>query len=171
MRNILAFFLLLATIGCQSVKENSTPPDYPIQDVKLSQVKLTDSFWLPRIQLIQNTVISHAFDKCDTEGRIENFQTAHRVMNGGEGKVRGTMPFDDTEVYKILEGVAYSLINKPNPELERYSDSIISVIALGQEPDGYLTTWRTIDPLHPTSEWVPGGPRWDHLEIDRKSVV
>ena len=168
MRNILAFFLLLATIGCQSVKDNSTPPDYPIQDVKLSQVKLTDSFWLPRIQLIQNTVISHAFDKCDTEGRIENFQTAHRVMNGGEGKVRGTMPFDDTEVYKILEGVAYSLINKPNPELERYSDSIISVIALGQEPDGYLTTWRTIDPLHPTSEWVPGGPRWDHLEISHE---
>ncbi len=168
MRNLLALLLILLAAGCHSTKENSTYSTYPIQDVKLSQVKLTDSFWLPRIQLIQNTVISHAFDKCNTEGRIENFQTAHRVMNGGEGKVRGTMPFDDTDVYKILEGVAYSLVNNPNPALEKYSDSIISIIALGQEPDGYLTTWRTIDPMNPTSEWVPGGPRWDHLEISHE---
>ena len=168
MRNLLALLLLLLTAGCQSTKESSTHPDYPIQDVKLSQVKLIDSFWLPRIQLIQNKVIVHAFDKCDTEGRIENFKTAHRVMNGGVGKTLGTMPFDDTDVYKILEGVAYSLINNPNPALEQYSDSIISIIAMGQEPDGYLTTWRTIDPEHPTSEWVPGGPRWSHLEISHE---
>ena len=168
MRNLLALLLLLLTAGCQSTKESSTHPDYPIQDVKLSQVKLIDSFWLPRIQLIQNKVIVHAFDKCDTEGRIENFKTAHHVMNGGVGKTLGTMPFDDTDVYKILEGVAYSLINNPNPALEQYSDSIISIIAMGQEPDGYLTTWRTIDPEHPTSEWVPGGPRWSHLEISHE---
>ena len=168
MRNLLALLLLLLTAGCQSTKESGTHPDYPIQDVKLSQVKLIDSFWLPRIQLIQNKVIVHAFDKCDTEGRIENFKTAHRVMNGGVGKTLGTMPFDDTDVYKILEGVAYSLINNPNPALEQYSDSIISIIAMGQEPDGYLTTWRTIDPEHPTSEWVPGGPRWSHLEISHE---
>ena len=168
MRNLLALLLFLLTAGCQSTKESSTHPDYPIQDVKLSQVKLIDSFWLPRIQLIQNKVIVHAFDKCDTEGRIENFKTAHRVMNGGVGKTLGTMPFDDTDVYKILEGVAYSLINNPNPALEQYSDSIISIIAMGQEPDGYLTTWRTIDPEHPTSEWVPGGPRWSHLEISHE---
>lgn len=168
MKNILPIITLLMFMGCHSKKDTNVYSDYPIQDVKLSQVKLTDSFWLPRIQLIQNKVIAHAFEKCHTEGRIENFQTARKVMNGDEGHTRGTMPFDDTDVYKVLEGVAYSLINNPNPALEAFSDSIISIVAMGQEPDGYLTTWRTIDPLHPTSEWVPGGPRWDHLEISHE---
>ena len=168
MRNILFSIMLFAIMNCYSKNEARNYSDYPIQNVKMNQVKLVDSFWLPRIQLIQNTVIAHAFEKCHSEGRIENFQTAHRVMNGDKGKIRGTMPFDDTDVYKILEGVAYSLINNPNHELEAYSDSIISIIAMGQEPDGYLTTWRTIDPLHPTSEWVPGGPRWSHLEISHE---
>ena len=169
MKNVWKTMLVLGLLGCSTMRNaEQIAIGYPIEAVELNRIKLTDQFWLPRIEMIQKEVIAHAFRKCETEGRIDNFVTANKVMNGESGITKGKMPFDDTDVYKILEGVAYSLINKPNKQLEKYSDSIISVIALGQEPDGYLTTWRTIDPYHPTSEWVPGGPRWSHLEISHE---
>jgi DUF1680 family protein len=143
--------------------------DYPIQQVKLSSVELTDSFWLPKIRTIQDKTIRYAFGKCESEGRLENFKTAGDVIRGGTGKTRGAMPFDDTDVYKTIEGAAYSLISAPNPDLDRYLDSIIGIIAYGQEPDGYLTTWRTIDPTHPTASWVKtNGERWDGLSMSHE---
>jgi DUF1680 family protein len=143
--------------------------DYPIQQVKLSKVELTDNFWLPKIRIIQEKTIRYAFDKCESEGRLENFVTAGNVIRGGTGKVRGVMPFDDTDVYKTIEGAAYSLINAPNPALDAYLDSIIPVIAYGQEPDGYLTTWRTINPKTPPCNWVKhGGGRWFDLGMSHE---
>ena len=159
-------FVLLSTIAgfvsCQPV-EKSKYSDYPIQQVNLNHVELTDAFWLPKIQTVQKKTIKYAFDKCESEGRFENFITAGRVMNGGEGKTRGFMPFDDTDVYKTIEGAAYSLISAPDPALEHYLDSVIAIIKMGQEPDGYLTTWRTIDPMKPPAWWVKPGERWSDL--------
>ena len=75
------------------------------------------------------------------------------------------MPFDDTDLYKIIEGASYSLISNPNPQLDAYLDSIIAIIKIGQEPDGYLTTWFTIDRQKPPAWWVkPSTHRWEHLE-------
>ncbi|MDR1526804.1 MAG: glycoside hydrolase family 127 protein [Dysgonamonadaceae bacterium] len=107
--------------------------DYPIQQVKLNRVELTDSFWLPKIRTIQEKTLRYAFEKCTAEGRLENFVTAGNVIRGGTGKTRGAMPFDDTDVYKTIEGAACSLINAPNPALDNYLDSIIKIIAYGQE--------------------------------------
>lgn len=168
MKKILLTICVLAVIACNKTEKPATYSGYPIEAVKLNQVKLTDDFWLPRIQSIQRKVISYAFDKCETEGRLENFVVAGKVIHGGEGCAHGKMPFDDTDVYKTLEGVAYSLINNPDPVLEAYADSVITVIKQGQEPDGYLTTWRTINPMKPTSGWVAPGPRWSHLDISHE---
>jgi DUF1680 family protein len=91
---------------------------------------------------------------------MENF-----LIAGGHksGKTRGKMPFDDTDLYKIIEGASYSLISEPNPVLETYLDSIISIIKTGQEPDGYLTTWFTIDRANPPASWVkPSKERWEN---------
>jgi len=154
--------------ACKKEKEVDKYANYPIEAVKLNQVRLTDDFWLPRIQTIQNKVIRYAFDKCEAEGRLANFVIADQVIHGGEGCAHGKMPFDDTDVYKTLEGLSYSLINSPDPALEIYADSVISIIAKGQEPDGYLTTWRTINPMCPTSDWVPPGPRWSNLDISHE---
>ena len=52
---------------------------------------------------------------------------------------KGKMPFDVIDFYKIIEGASYSLISNPNPVLETYIDSIISIITIGQEPDEYIT--------------------------------
>ncbi len=130
---------------------------YPIAAVPINQVEMRDQFWLPKIRTVQQTTIPFGFDKCYREGRMANF-----LIAGGKqpGPVRGKMPFDDTDVYKLIEGASSSLISAPNPKLAAYLDSLIAIIAVGQEPDGYLTTWHTIDPNHPPATWVKPGPRW-----------
>ena len=164
------YLLFLIALGLFSCKENEQPAaDYPIQQVKLNRVELTDNFWLPKIRTIQEKTIHYAFDKCESEGRLENFVTAGNVIRGGTGKVRGEMPFDDTDVYKTIEGAAYSLINAPNPALNNYLDSVVNLIAYGQEADGYLTTWRTIDPATPPAKWVKTtGDRWNGLDMSHE---
>ena len=148
---------LSAEASAQAVKAGS---DYPISVVSIKNVILDDNFWLPKIKTIQDVTIRYAFDKCDKEGRMQNFLVA-----GGkkEGSYKGKMPFDDTDLYKIIEGASYSLISKPNPELDAYIDSIIAIIIVGQEPDGYLTTWFTIDRQKPPAWWVkPSETRWEN---------
>jgi len=158
----LILSVIIGLLSCQSAEKNKYS-DYPVAQVNLNCVALTDAFWLPRIQTVQTKTIQHAFHKCGTEGRLENFITAGKVMNGGKGATRGVMPFDDTDVYKTIEGAAWSLINAPDPALEQYLDSVINIIRVGQEPDGYLTTWRTIDPMNPPARWVKPGQRWSDL--------
>jgi DUF1680 family protein len=171
MKNNMKPAILISTfiflISCTDRK--SEPADYPIRQVNLNSVELTDSFWLPKIRTVQEKTIRYAFDKCEAEGRLENFVTAGNVIRGGTGKTRGMMPFDDTDVYKTIEGAAYSLISSPNPALADYIDSVVSLIACGQEADGYLTTWRTIDPKRPPAGWVKtNGERWNGLSMSHE---
>jgi len=165
---LLSVSCLLAAATVASAQKS----DYPIQQVPLKNVALTDSFWLPKIRTVQEKTIAYAFQKCEEEGRMENFVTAGDVIRGKAAptaKARGKMPFDDTDVYKAIEGAAYSLVSAPNPTLDRYLDSIIALIAYGQEPDGYLTTWRTIDPRNPPARWVKGGGgRWFDLGMSHE---
>jgi DUF1680 family protein len=157
---ICSALLLALAIACSTKSANTTVGIYPITPIDIKNVVLTDSFWLPKVRLIQETTIKHAFEKCHEDGRMENFLIAGGKM---EGKARGVMPFDDTDLYKIIEGGAYSLINMPNPTLDAYMDSIIAIIAVGQEPDGYITTWFTIDRENPTANWVkPSKRRWEN---------
>jgi uncharacterized protein len=156
--NSIYLGLLISIFSCTKKEEKTVYSDYPIKEVAIQNVVLTDSFWLPKIKVIQDTTIHYAFDKCSKEGRMENF-----LIAGGKkkGKVLGKMPFDDTDLYKIIEGASYSLISNPNPVLDAYLDSIIAIIKIGQEKDGYITTWITIDPTTSPAEWAkPAGKRW-----------
>ncbi|KAA3622272.1 MAG: glycoside hydrolase family 127 protein [Bacteroidetes bacterium] len=161
----LVALIFLLGLSCnsdtaQNVQEAQT--GYQIQAVDIRNVKVTDQFWLPVIKRVQEKTIEYAIEKCAEEGRFDNF-----LMAGGqmEGTTRGEMPFDDTDVYKIIEGASNSLISAPNEELELLLDSLIAIIAVGQEEDGYLTTWRTIDPANPPAPWVEvkEGKRWESL--------
>jgi uncharacterized protein len=160
MKKISLFysFVFLFSFLAQCYGQQKKYADYPISMVDINKVKISDNFWLPKIQTVQNTTIAYGFDKCRQEGRMENFLIAGGKM---QGKVRGKMPFDDTDIYKIIEGASNSLISAPNKKLETYLDSVIDIIRIGQEPDGYLTTWCTIDPTHPPAPWVEKtGKRW-----------
>ena len=128
--------------------------DYPIQAVPFTQVHLSDNFWLPRIKINALVTIPASFERCEKTGRVNNFVMAATHS----GKFCTIYPFDDTDIYKTLEGASYSLSLFPDPKLEAYMDSLIAVVAKAQEPDGYLYTARTIDPQHPQA-WA-GAERW-----------
>lgn len=128
--------------------------DYPIKPVSFTSVKLTDNFWLPRIQTNAAVTIPASFARCENTGRVKNFEMAA----ARSGKFCTTFPFDDTDIYKTIEGASYSLALNYDAKLDKYVDSMITIVGNAQEPDGYLYTARTIDPLHPHA-WA-GMERW-----------
>ncbi|MDX8337755.1 glycoside hydrolase family 127 protein [Draconibacterium sp. IB214405] len=158
----VAIISLFFIVSCSSQPKEtkSEHAEYPINGVSFSDVQVNDIFWLPKIETNRKATIPASFQKCEETGRLENFLIAGGKM---EGTVRGDMPFDDTDVYKIIEGAAYSMTTIPDPKLDAYVDSLIEIISIGQEEDGYLTTWKTIDPTHSPAEWCPPGERWEGL--------
>lgn len=158
---LIVLFSFLSRINAQ---QNTA---YKLTPVNIKDVHLTDAFWLPIIKRVQEKTIEYAIHKCEEEGRLDNFLIAGGKM---KGEVKGQMPFDDTDVYKIIEGASNTLISEPNPKLEKLLDSLISIIKVGQEKDGYLTTWRTINPAKPPCTWVPviEGKRWESLQISHE---
>src|SRR3974390_2509099 len=115
--------------------------DYPVQPVPFTAVRVEDGFWSPRMDTNRVTTVWYDFQKCEETGRIDNFAKAGKLM---PGPFRGT-PFDDSDVYKVIEGAAYTLSLHPDPKLDKYLDELIAKIAAAQESDGYLYTARTID--------------------------
>jgi len=148
--------LLVLALPIALAAGDSLGPGYPIHAVPFVDVRLQDAFWAPRIETNRTVTIPFGFAKSEEEGRIRNFERAARR----EGPYEGKMPFDDTDVYKLIEGASYSLQSRPDPELDRFLDGIIAKIAAAQEPDGYLTTYKTIDPSRSPAPWLKPGPRW-----------
>jgi uncharacterized protein len=108
---------------------------YPIEAVPFTQVKFQDRFWADRQRAVREVTIPHTFAKNRETNRDRNFLRAAGLE---EGPFCTVYPFDDTDVYKSIEGAAYSLQNQPDPKLEAKVDSLINIIAAAQEPDGYL---------------------------------
>jgi DUF1680 family protein len=106
----------------------------------------------------RTVTIPHAFKKCEETGRLDNFAIAGGLK---EGEHRGDFPFDDTDIYKTLEGASYALMLHPDPTLEAYLDSLISLIAAAQEHDGYLYTART-NKSERLENWI-GEERWVNI--------
>src|ERR1700733_3810779 len=146
--------IFLSPIFCLSAALCAQQQDYPVHAVPFTQVKLTDKFWLPKIETNRTVTIPASFERCENTGRVKNFTMAAEK----KGKFCTTYPFDDTDIYKTIEGASYSLAVHPDAKLEAYVDSLIDIIGKAQEPDGYLYTARSIDPLHPHS-WA-GAERW-----------
>ena len=147
---------LLTVLGLSlAVPATAQHTDYPIQAVPFTQVKLTDNFWLPRLKTNTSVTIPASFQRCEATNRVKNFEMAAAKS----GKFATTFPFDDTDIYKTIEGAAYSLQLEPDKELEKYVDELIKKVGAAQEPDGYLYTARTIDPAHPHA-WA-GKERWE----------
>src|SRR5210317_1908563 len=142
MNHLITIITLFFLAGCTAPDKQKEEFDgYPISGVPFSKVQVTDNFWLPKIETNRKVTIPASFRKCEEMGRLENFLIAGGRM---EGEVRGDMPFDDTDVYKIIEGASYSMATIPDQEMDAYVDSLIEIISIGQEEDGYLTTWKTI---------------------------
>ena len=146
--------LLLALGLGAALRAGAQRADYPIQAVPFTKVKLTDSFWQPRLKTNTDVTIPASFQRCEATNRVKNFEMAASHA----GKFATTFPFDDTDIYKTLEGAAYSLSLHQDNALAAYLDVLIEKVGKAQEPDGYLYTARTIDPAHP-HPWA-GPERW-----------
>lgn len=110
----------------------------------MTRVQIDDQFWSPRLKANAEVTIPHTLDKCDQTGRMANFARAAGTMNGEhEGLV-----YNDSDLYKVIEGASYVLARKPNPKLDRYLDELITRIAGAQQPDGYLNTYFTLVAPH-----------------------
>lgn len=157
---ILCIIFTVITASCEIVKDNEKASGYPITPVSFTDITLTDDFYSSRIETNRKVTIPYGFEKCEKEGRIRNFARAGGLL---EGEYEGKMPFDDSDIYKIIEGASYSLTVYPDPELDKYIDDIIEKIAAAEEEDGYLCTWKTINPDTTPAWWVKPGPRWHNL--------
>ena len=143
-----------------SEKTFASENDYPVRPVPFTAVKLSDKFWAPRVKLNHEVTIPIALKHCYSTGRVDNFLFAAHIK---QGEFCTEYPFDDSDIYKIIEGAAYSLQMIPDPKLDAQLDSLIEYIGKAQEPDGYLYTNRTINP-NKTHEWA-GSERWE-MESD-----
>ena len=171
MKTILTSIVLAAAsiMPATAQKTKMLSNGYPFSQVPFTSVKIAhDSFWGNRLQAARKVTIPLAFSKCETEHRYKNFEMAaytlqhpgHKGLETKEWNVSKFMgfSFDDTDVYKTIEGASYILQTYPDKKLKAYIDSVLDVVAAAQEPDGYLYTARTINPKHPHG-WS-GDKRW-----------
>lgn len=129
--------------------------DYPISPIPFSKVKIQDEFWSKKIKTNHDVTIPIAYDQSQQTGRIDNFRIAASLQ---EGEFCTEYPFDDTDIYKIIEAMSYSIQTYPDKKMEVQMDYLIDLIAKAQEPDGYIYTTRTIGKnTHP---WA-GAARWE----------
>ncbi len=182
MMNTKHLFLGLALLPlmADAAQEPKTSDGYPYSQVPFTAVKIASgSFWGDRLQAARDVTIPLAFAKCKETNRYRKFEMAAYTLQhpGHEGlktdewnMAKGPWwnPFDDTDVYKTIEGASYILSTEDDgPERRRlvaYIDSVLDIVAAAQEPDGYLYTARTINPEHPHS-WS-GSARWQKEEND-----
>jgi DUF1680 family protein len=156
-KNVISALITIFVCGALQIRAQEN--GYPITPVPFTSVKLTDTFWGQRLKANREVTIPLAFGKCEETGRYENFVKA--AHPSAEYKMEG-YSFDDTDVYKTIEGASYSMQTYPDKKLETYIDSVLAIVAAAQEPDGYLYTARTMNPGHP-HPWA-GSKRWEKVE-------
>ena len=154
----LVAVFLISGISCQ--KDISR--DYPVRPVEFTKVKVTDVFWLPRIETNQTVTIPFAMKQNAETGRVDNFAIAGGLK---EGEYKGER-YNDTDVYKVMEGASYTLATHPDQALEHSLDELIAIIAAAQEEDGYLFTPRTAAPDKPVMGI--GEERWSNLAVSHE---
>ena len=133
--------------------------DYKIRPVPFKAVGLDEtSFWAPRMEILRETTIWHCFDQCEKTGRINNFAKAGGLLDGFFEGLR----FNDSDVYKVVEGASYVLAKHQDPKLNGYLDELIAKFAAAQQKDGYLYTTMIVqhDPDRPVKG--VGKERWLH---------
>ena len=147
----LAALAAALSVSCGPKQESLKP----IAPVPFSAVKIQDGFWSPRLDAHKDVTLAVCIDQIENQtDRIRNYENAAK----GEGKHSGIF-FDDSDVYKALEGMAYSLQNHPDPALEAKCDEWIDKFAAAQQPDGYINTYYTL---------TKDEPRW--MNMDRHEM-
>lgn len=115
-----------------------------LEPVPFHHVKITNGLWKNRIDAIRTITTRHCAKKCKETGRVDNFRKASGRM---EGTFKGKF-FDDADVYKTVEAIAYVLMDEWDDELKAIADTMIDEVCAAQTADGYLYTFFTLNGLH-----------------------
>jgi len=150
MIQVLATYVCLLGFGVEPSAAGAAPAPKlgKLVGVPFTQIKLHDAFWGPRLKTNREKSIPHNFRWCEETGRISNFDKAAGRL---EGKFEGIF-FNDSDVYKVLEGASYALADHPDPALDKEVDAVIAKIAAAQQPNGYLNTYFTL--VEPDKKWI-----------------
>ncbi|RKR80799.1 hypothetical protein BDD43_0934 [Mucilaginibacter gracilis] len=157
-KNTFILLSLATTALCTNVLAQVI--DYPIKPVAFTSVHVHDHFWEPKMKINAEVTIPYILEQCKKHGRIDNFLRAAKLKDGDQ---MTEYPFDDTDLYKVIEGASYAMQEQANPKLDRYLDTLISIIGAAQEKDGYLYTFRTVNARKP-HPWI-GEKRWQNEEV------
>ena len=151
-RSILSLFMLTSVVFAQDKSK------VIIEPVNFSKVLINDAFWKPKIDKVATkTLAACIYQTEEKTGRIRNFE---KVASGKGGKHEGIY-FDDSDVYKALEAMAYAIKTTGNKELEKKADEWIDKIAAAQQPDGYLNTFYTLTGLE--NRWTDMSMHEDYM--------
>jgi DUF1680 family protein len=144
MRNIIGLFILgliSTTVFAQKVTRK-------LENINFSKVTIEDAFWKPRMEKVAEITIPVCMDQTEIKTpRIRNFEITAGMR---KGEFEGIF-YDDSDVFKALEAIAYSLKVKNNPDIEKRADEWIDKIAAAQQPDGYINTFYTLK--EPDKKW------------------
>ena len=108
----------LCVAAAFGTRAQSRRPDYPFQPVPFTSVHLNDVFWTPRIETNRTVTIPFAFQQCEKTGRVDLFVRAAKALKGEEltNKQPPGYPFDDTDVYKVIEGASVHACSRSGPQ-------------------------------------------------------
>nr|WP_285846726.1 beta-L-arabinofuranosidase domain-containing protein [Niallia sp. MER TA 168] len=126
-----------------------------VEEIATNKVKINDRFWGRYLEVVRNHVIPYQWDALND--RLPDTSPSHAIENfriaAGEssGEYYG-MVFQDSDIAKWLEAVAYSLENEPNEELEKTADEVIALLGRAQDENGYLNTYYTV--REPNNRWT-----------------
>ena len=134
--------------------------DFPISIPSIPDVRVTDSFWSARMETNRLVTVRAALDRYEEAGRLDNFRNA--AMRKLGVKFNGK-PFEDSDLYRILEGAFLACLAHPDSNLQARAEAIIPIIAAAQEPDGYLYTAHTTESVGPHRSSA-GPTRWSRLQ-------
>jgi hypothetical protein len=135
---ILVIFACALLIKCNRInsfesKESDHQPKY-LEKVSYLHVKIDDKFWGPKIELSRINGLRSVFES--GKSSLNNFRIAAGESNGEHNQMMAS----DSDIYKIIQGVAYALHHSADKELEAFTDKLIDSIVGAQEEDGYLFT-------------------------------
>ena len=109
--------------------------------VSVNAVRFEDRFWAPRLEMNRTVTLPSQIELCEATGRIDNFR---RASGKKQTDFQGIF-FNDSDVYKMLEGIAYSIASHPDSHLQAQMDEIVQEIVAAQDSDGYLNTYFTFE--------------------------
>lgn len=137
MKHLMTVFVLLSIfVSSLHAADKSTEKDYQLKPVPFNQVQLEDQFWLPRLKVQAESTVPHALR--ETEPAVERLQMCADYLKNNGGPKPKPHRFISSDLFKVMEGATYTLMIKPNPQLEKQLDEIIDIIAAAQQDDGYL---------------------------------